>query len=113
MIVKLVLLGTLQITSYRPIAAQTKPECTSRDHCRTSIDDGITRFGLAVSQDMLKDGRIHYGDAIYIEGYGWKIVNDCMNIRHHNSVDMMVMTKAEERAVGVRHLKVWIVRRAQ
>lgn len=107
-VIKLLLLGVLTVTSYRPIPAQTKPECTSRDHCRTSIDDGVTKFGLAVSQDLLKDGRLHYGDAVYVDGYGWRIVNDCMNARHRNSVDLMVMTKAEERAVGVRKLKVWL-----
>lgn len=113
MIVKLILLGTLIATAYRPVAWQTKPQCIDRDHCHTSIDDGVTKYGLAVSQDMLKDGRLHYGDVVYIEGYGWKVVNDCMNVRYKNSVDMMVFTKAEERAVGVRKLKVWVVQREQ
>ena len=111
--VKLILLGVLTVTSYRPVPAQTKPDCTSRDHCHTSIDDGVTKYGLAVSQDMLKDGHVHYGDAVYVDGYGWRIVNDCMNARHRDSVDMMVLTKAEERAVGVRKLKVWVVQREQ
>jgi 3D (Asp-Asp-Asp) domain-containing protein len=111
MIVKLILLGTLTVTSYRPIAAQTKPDCKGRFNCTTAIDDGITKYGLAVSQDMLKDGRVHYGDSIYVDGYGWKIVNDCMAARHRDSVDIMVFTKAEEKAVGVRHLKVWVVKR--
>jgi len=109
MITKLILLGTLQVTSYCPRPQETKPECTSRNHCRTSIDDGVTRFGVAVSQDMLKDGRVHYGDPIYIDGYGWKIVNDCMNARYRNSVDIMVMSHDEEKYVGVRHLYVYTI----
>lgn len=110
---KLVLLGLLTVTSYRPTSAQTKPECTSRDHCRTSIDDGITKYGAAISQDMLEDGRVHYGDVLYIDGYGWKIVNDCTNARLKNHVDMMVFTYPEEKAVGVRHLKVWLVAKTE
>ena len=109
--IKLVLLGMLTVTSYRPVPAQTKPECTSRDHCRTSIDDGITKYGVAVSQDMLADGRVHYGDVLYVGGYGWRIVNDCMAARHRNSIDLLVLTKPEERAVGVRHMKVYAVQR--
>ena len=110
MIFKAILLGVLQITSYRPVAVQTKPECTSRDHCRTANDDGITKYGCAVSQDYIKSGAIRYGDAIYIEGYGLRIVNDCLNARYVHSVDMLVFTRAEEKAVGVRHLRVWLIK---
>lgn len=107
MIAKLILLGTLCVTSYRPTPAQTKPECTNRDHCRTSIDDGITKYGAAISQDFLKSGELHYGDTIYIEGYGTRVLNDCMALRKIHSVDLLVLTHAEEKAVGVRHLRVW------
>lgn len=107
--IELVLLGTFTLTSYQAIPAQTKPECTSRYHCQTSIDDGITRFGVAVSQDLLKSGRVHYGDVLYIPGYGHRVVNDCMNPRHKNSIDLLVFTRAEEKAVGVRHLRVFLV----
>lgn len=110
---KIILIGMVTLTSYQPIPAQTKPECRGRFACTTSIDDGITKYGVAVSQDMLADGRLHYGDVIYIQNYGWRIVNDCMNKRHKNSVDLMVFTRAEEKAVGVRHLKVWTVNRNQ
>lgn len=108
MILHLVLLGALQVTSYQPIPAQTKPECVNRHQCETSIGDGITKYGVAVSQDLLKAGKVHYGDALYIPGYGWRIVNDCMNKRHINAVDLMVFTRAEEKAVGVRHLNVYV-----
>lgn len=106
----LVLLGVLQVTSYQPIPAQTKPECRDRHHCETSIGDGITKFGVAVSQDYLKSGEVHYGDILYIEGYGFKVVNDTMNIRHTKAVDMLVFTRNEEKAVGFRRLKVWILK---
>jgi 3D (Asp-Asp-Asp) domain-containing protein len=108
MIVKLILLGVLQVTSYCPRPQETKPECISRDHCRTSIDDGVTRFGVAVSQDMLKDGRVCYGDVLWIKGYGWRVVNDCMNARYKNSIDLMVMKHSDEKQIGVRHLQVYV-----
>ena len=66
-------------------------------------------FGVAVSQDLLKSGKVHYGDIVLIEGYGYKIVNDTMNARIHNAVDMMVFTKSEERRVGVRHARVYVL----
>ena len=110
MITKLVLLGMLQVTSYRPIPAQTKPECRNRHACETSIGDGITRYGVAVSQDLLESGVVHYGDVLYVEDYGWRIVNDAMGPKARNAIDLMVFTRDEEKAVGVRHLNVYIVR---
>jgi 3D (Asp-Asp-Asp) domain-containing protein len=97
------------MTSYRPVAEQTKPECTSRFHCTTSIDDGITKFGVAVSQDLLKSGKVHYGDVLYVPGYGNRIVNDTMNPRHTNAIDLLVLTREEEKAVGTRKLKIYLM----
>lgn len=109
MIAKAILLGILTVTSYRPVPEQTKPECRGRFHCTTSIDDGITKFGVAVSQDLIKSGRVHYGDVLYIEGYGFRVVNDCMGPRHRNAIDLMVLTREEEKAVGVRHQRVLVI----
>lgn len=106
----IVLLGTMTITSYQPVPAQTKPECKDRFHCTTSIDDGITQFGAAVSQDLLRNGTIHYGDALMIEGFGsMRVVNDTMNKRHKRSVDLMVFSYSEEKKVGVQHRRVWVI----
>lgn len=106
----IVLLGTMTITSYQPVPGQTKPECKDRFHCTTSIDDGITQFGAAVSQDLLRSGTIHYGDALMIEGFGsMRVVNDTMNKRHKRSIDLMVFSYSEEKKVGVQHRKVWVI----
>ena len=110
MIAKLVLIGLLlQVTSYRATPAQTKPECQNVDHCRTSIDDVPTMFGVAVSQDLLKSGRIQYGDVIFVDGYGYRIVNDCMGPKAHNAIDLLVFTHAEEKRIGVRHKAVYVI----
>lgn len=104
MLIKLILLGTMTLTSYRPIAAQTDDSPTY-----TSIGDRTTKFGCAVSQDLLKNGLVAYGDILYIPGYGYRVVNDTMNARHKNHVDLLVFTHDEEKAVGTRHLQVYKV----
>lgn len=106
MIFKALLLGVLTVTSYRPIPSQTDSSPTW-----TSIGDRTTKFGCAVSQDFLKSGVIKYGDHIYIEGYGIRVVNDCLNSRFKAHVDLLVYTHAEEKAIGTRHLKVYLISR--
>lgn len=112
MIIEAILLGTLTATSYRPVVQQTKPECTSRDHCHTANDENVSQLGVAVSQDFLDSGALHYGDCLYIDGVGFRLVNDCLNRRHKRSVDVFVYTLAQEKKFGVRHLKVWLVIKA-
>lgn len=104
MLIKLVLLGTMTLTSYQAVESQTDDSPTW-----TSIGDRTTKFGCAVSQDLLRNGLVNYGDILYIPGYGFRVVNDTMNKRHTNHVDLLVFTHAEEKAVGVRHLKVFKV----
>lgn len=109
----IVSLGTMTVTAYQPIPAQTKPECINRYHCTTSIDDGITMYGCAVSQDMLKSKVVKYGDVLEIPGIGLRVVNDTMNARHKKSVDVLVFSYEEEKRVGIRKLPIERVRQAQ
>lgn len=109
MIAKAILLGILTVTSYRPIPGQTKPECRGRFNCTTSIDDGITKFGVAVSQDLLRSGEVHYGDVLWVDGYGYRVVNDCMGDKARRAIDLMVFTRGEEKAIGVRYKKVSVM----
>ena len=109
----IVTLGTMTVTAYQPIPAQTKPECVNRYHCTTSIDDGITMYGCAVSQDMLRSGIVKYGDVLSIPGVGLRVVNDTMNARHKRSVDVLVFSYEEERNVGIHQLPIKRVRQAR
>lgn len=118
----IVLLGTLTITSYQPIPAQTKPDCRNRHDCVTSIGDGITMYGVAVSPDLLKSGVVKYGDVLDVPGFGLRVVNDVMGttkceahdskghcikiVPQVKSIDLMVFSYKEEHKVGVRHLQV-------
>lgn len=101
-IILTVFLGLMPVTSYQPVASQTDSSPTW-----TSIGDRTTKFGVAVSQDLLKSGRVRYGDVLYIEGVGMRVVNDCMNARHKNRIDILVFTYAEEKRMGTRTLRVW------
>lgn len=107
--IELVLLGTLTLTSYQPVPAQTKPECKNRHDCETSIGDGITKYGAAASQDLLASGRLHYGSIIFVPGFGYRVINDTMAAKNHNAIDLLVFTRKEEKHVGVRHLKIYRV----
>lgn len=118
----IVAIGTVTVTAYQPIPAQTKPECHDRYHCTTSIDDGITMYGVAVSQDLLKSGIIRYGDMLDVPGFGLRTVNDAMGltkcVRHNGighctkrvpqtrAIDLMVFSYEDEHNVGVRHIPV-------
>lgn len=109
MLVEAILIGTMTITSYRAVPKQTKPECTGRHHCETSISENVSMLGTAVSQDLLASGKVHYRDVLYIPGVGYRIVDDCTHARLRNTVDVFVYTKAQEKAFGVKHLRVWVL----
>lgn len=109
MLIKTILIGVLTVTSYRPVPEQTKPECKGRHYCETSIGDNVSEAGAAVSQDLLRSGLAHYGDVICVDSLGCRIINDCMAARHRRSVDLLVYTKREEKQIGTRHLRTWII----
>ena len=102
------LLGQMQVTSYQSIRSQTDGSPNF-----TSIGDRTHRGGVAVSQDLLcpvgkhctrnvsmfcKPEKLHYRDYIYIQGLGIFEVNDCMNKRYKNRLDVWVASQAEEKA---------------
>lgn len=115
-------LSTLTVTAYQPTPAQTKPECKDRYHCQTSIDDNVTMYGCAISQDLLKSGKVQYGDVLDIPGFGLRTVNDVMGptkcskrnkagrctkrVPQTMAVDLMVFSYEEEHRVGVRHMPI-------
>ena len=111
MTIEALLLGTLLATSYRPIAAQTKPSCIDRHRCETANGENVSELGVAVSQDYLDSGILHYGDCLYIDGVGFRLVNDCLNRRYKKRIDVFVYTAQEEKAFGVRRLRVWKIGR--
>jgi 3D (Asp-Asp-Asp) domain-containing protein len=105
MVLELVLLGaTMSFTSYRSV-----PEQTDSTPFHTSIGEHVAPGGCAVSRDLLKSGYVKYGDYLYIDGHGLCRVNDVMNKRHRNSVDVWVATYPEEKKIGYSKRTVWKV----
>lgn len=104
-----VLIGNLTLTSYRSV-----PNQTDSAPYYTSIGERVSVRGCAVSRDLLKrwGGPLNYGDLIYIEGVGFRFINDCMAARHKCAVDIWVETYQAEKAIGVKKgRKVWLVSR--
>lgn len=128
-----VLIGNLKVTSYRPIPAQT-----DSTPFRTSTDEKVRAGGVAVSRDLLCGGcrklhhrckhteyskKLHYGDWLYIDGFGYRQINDVMGaystqrvkgkkvrIPIVSQIDIFVERWSEEHSVGVRHLDVFKVK---
>lgn len=129
-ILTLILIGTLQVTSYRPV-----PEQTDSSPNYTSIGVHVEPGGAAISRDLLcgacmrlhrrcdhpnVSDKIHYGQWLYIEDYGFVCVNDVMGdyasekvkgkwkrfpIRNH--IDIFVKTYKEEASINVKKRKVY------
>lgn len=102
-----ILIGNMVLTSYRSV-----PNQTDSSPYTTSIGERVHPHGVAVSRNLLRrwGGPLDYGDTIYIEGYGIKVVNDCMHERYKNHVDIWVATYKEEKAFGTRKGRIWLVK---
>ena len=108
LILTLTFISSMTVTSYRSVPAQT-----DSSPYITSIGEKVNKSGVAASQDLLKAGTLKYGDIIYVEGYGLKVVNDTMHPRMTNHIDMWVKTKAEEHKVGTRTLRIYKIKGVQ
>lgn len=127
------LIGHLTVTSY-----EAKQEQTDSSPFNTSTGERVRSGGVAISRDLLcgacrrlhhrckrpdNPTHLHYGDWLYVEGYGFREVNDVMGayttqkvhgkkiripIRHH--IDLFVWTWKEEHAVQVQNLAVYKVK---
>jgi 3D (Asp-Asp-Asp) domain-containing protein len=92
---------TVDVTAYRPIRSQTDG---SPNH--TSIGTPALMGICAVSQDLIKAGKVNYGEMLFVPGLGLYLVMDTMNPRHTNHVDILVYTKTQEKLVGWRKCQV-------
>jgi 3D (Asp-Asp-Asp) domain-containing protein len=64
-----------------------------------------------VSQDLLKrnGGPLDYGDLLYVEGLGFRFVNDVMNQRHKRRLDIWVLTAKQEKEFKEGNRQVFLV----
>lgn len=131
-----VLLGELTVTSYRSVRNQTD---TTPFH--TSTGAGVEPGGVAISRDLLCGAcrklhrrckhpeypkRIHYGDWLYVEGYGFRFVNDCMSnvsdirvkgyrkkVLIRNQIDLWVRSYQEEKSINIKKLRVYKIQQGE
>lgn len=105
-IISVILIGNLYVTSYRSV-----PNQTDNTPFHTSTGEKVTKDGVAVSQDLLCGAcrklhrrclhpeytkKLHYDDWIYVDRVGFKRINDAMNKRHKNRLDIWVDSLKEE-----------------
>ncbi len=66
-------------------------------------------------QDLLArwGGPLNYGDLIYVEGVGFKFVNDVMNARWKRRADVWVTDYNAEKKFGVRCGRIWLIKKAE
>jgi 3D (Asp-Asp-Asp) domain-containing protein len=99
---KLVYLGDYKLTHYCP-GFHGEP-------CGTG--DGLTATGTNVTagRTIAVDPKvIPYGTKVYIEGYGWRVAEDCGGGVKGNHIDVAMGTHDEAMSKGVKHRDVWIL----
>ncbi len=72
------------------------PTETNQDDFTALMEKPVSGWTVAVSRDLMQ----FLGMKVYIEGYGVRYVNDLMNKRFTNSIDIYVGTKEEARNIG-------------
>jgi 3D (Asp-Asp-Asp) domain-containing protein len=90
----------LEVTAYTP----TVRECNAEPLIAASMRK--VRLGtVAVSRDLFEQGWV-FGKKVYIQGHGIYEINDLMNRRLENSMDVFMWEEKQAREFGRRQLKV-------
>ena len=97
---KFVYMGDFKITHY----------CNEKFSHVCGYGDGLTAIGTKVKPGytIAVDPKvIPYGTKVYIEGYGWRVAEDCGGGVDDNHIDVAVNVHSEAMSMGVRHRDVW------
>ena len=99
---KLVYLGNFKLTTYC---------CEKYEHiCGTG--SGITATGTKVTagRTIAVDPKvIPYGTKVYIEGYGWRVAEDCGGAVKNKHIDVAIDTHARALSIGTKNGGVWML----
>ena len=85
------------VTAYRPLA-----KYTDKSPNWTSIGTPAIMGVCAVSQDLLDNHKLKYGDVLDVPDLGIYKIMDTMNARHTSWIDILVNTRRQELIVGRR-----------
>lgn len=99
---KFVYLGNFKLTHY----------CSEKYEHICGEGHGITYTGTeaTVEKTIAVDPRvIPYGTRVYIEGYGWRIAEDCGGAVNDNHIDILVDTHEHALDLGTVNGDVWIL----
>ena len=99
---ELVYIGEFKLTHY----------CNEQFEHICGYGDGLTATGThtTVGRTIAVDPTvIPYGTEVYIEGYGWRIAEDCGGAVKNKQIDILVNTHDQAMFTGVKHGGVWIV----
>lgn len=99
---RLVYIGDFKLTHY----------CNEPYKHICGYGDGLTATGTNVTpgRTIAVDPKvIPYGTKVYIEGYGWRIAEDCGGSVKGNHIDVAVDLHSEAMDMGVKHGGAWIL----
>lgn len=99
---KFLYIGDFKITHY----------CTEATEHICGTGDGLTATGAQVEagQTIAVDPEIiPYGVHVYIDGYGWRIAEDCGAAVQGKHIDMAVETHEQALNMGVKTKGVWVI----
>jgi 3D (Asp-Asp-Asp) domain-containing protein len=99
---QLIYLGDFKLTHY----------CTESVEHICGTGDGITATGTQVTAGRtiaVDPTVIPYGTQVYIEGYGWRIAEDCGGAVNGNHIDIAVDTHSQAISMGTTNGGVWIL----
>lgn len=93
----------LTVTAYSPRKKETDNTPTV-----TASMDTVRHGGVAISRDLFKRGW-SFGKKIYIEGYGVYEINDLMNERFKNRIDIFMWDTNKAKKSGKKELVVALI----
>jgi 3D (Asp-Asp-Asp) domain-containing protein len=99
---KFVYIGDYKVTHY----------CTEKFEHICGTGSGLTATGTNViaGRTVAVDPRvIPYGTEMYIEGYGWRVAEDCGGAVNGNHIDIAVETHSRAMSMGTTSGGVWIL----
>ena len=99
---ELVYMGEFKLTHY----------CVENRSHICGNGDGLTATGtqITVGRTIAVDPKvIPYGAQVYIEGYGWRVAEDCGGAVKSKHIDIAVETHSNALSMGVKNGGVWIL----